>query len=144
MRKAIWLALPILSVVATTRPAICQPASTASDSTAFEAKLNAELGVLGGLTADEVARRAVATSFDVKARKAELVSAAADVDSALLAYLPDLSVSASYLRLSDVGTPNLGSIVVAPGSPVGPLPAGAQLANATFALESILNQYVLQ
>ena len=144
MKRTLLPALASLVIVCATRPATSLPAPPAPESTAFEARLNAELGVPGGLTADHVARRAVVTSFDVSARRAGLVAAAADVDRALLAYLPEVSVSASYLRLSDIGTSNLGTIVVAPDSPPGPLPPGATLANAPFVLEGILNQYVLQ
>jgi outer membrane protein len=114
------------------------------DRTPFEVDLDHQLGIPGGLTSEQAARRAVATSFDVGARQSELLAAAADADRALLAYLPEVTVSASYTRLSDVGTQVLGTLVAAPGEPVGPLPAGSTLVNAPVTLASLLNQYVLQ
>lgn len=114
------------------------------ERTAFEVDLDRQLGVPGGLTSELTARRAVASSFDVGARRSELLAAAADADRALLAYLPEVTASASYTRLSDVGTQVLGTVVGAPGEPDGPLPAGAALFNVPIALATLLNQYVLE
>jgi outer membrane protein TolC len=121
------------------RAALAEPAETPG----FEARLDAELGVANGLTSNDVVQRALDSSFDIAARKAELVAAAADADRALLGYLPELSVAASYTRLSDVGEQQLGNLVVAPGAAVGELPPGAVLANVPIELQSILNQYAL-
>jgi outer membrane protein TolC len=112
--------------------------------TEFDSRLDAELGVKGGLTAQDVARRALETSFDVRARSAELEAAAADADRARLAYLPDLTVAASYSRLSDPGDVSLGSVVVAPGQPTGAVATGAQLFNVPLTLHTLLNQYLIE
>jgi outer membrane protein TolC len=56
----------------------------------------------GGLTPDEVAKRASATSFNVAARQAELEAASARVDQALIGYFPRVTLTASYTRLSPV------------------------------------------
>jgi outer membrane protein TolC len=112
--------------------------------TAFEIDLDRQLGIPGGLTSELTARRAVTTSFDVGARQSELLAAAAEADRALLAYLPEVTVSAGYARLSDIGTQRLGILVAAPGEPEGPLPADAELFNAPITLVPLLNQYVLQ
>jgi outer membrane protein TolC len=119
-------------------------ADVPSSAQAFEARLDRELGVAGGLTSRELARRALETSFDLGARQQELLAAAADADRALLGYLPELTVAASYTRLSDLGTENLGNVVVAPGQPQGALPANAQLANFPIEIIGVLNQYALQ
>ncbi len=119
-------------------------AAEPSDAPRFEQRLVAELGMTGGLTSSEVVRRALNTSFDVGARKADLVAAAADADRALLGYLPDLSVTASYTRESDVGASIFGNLIAAPGQPTGPLAAGAELVNVPIELQTILNVYVLQ
>jgi outer membrane protein TolC len=119
-------------------------AAAPSSAQAFEARLDRELGVAGGLTSSELARHALETSFDLGARQQELLAAAADADRALLGYLPELSVSASYTRVSDLGTENLGNVVVAPGQPQGALPANTQLANFPIEIQSLLNQYALQ
>jgi outer membrane protein len=102
----------------------------------------------GGLTADEVARRAVAASPAIAAREAELAAAAAQLDQTLYRFLPSLDGTASYTRLSKaklnfgggeghiVGALNPGPLVTGPcptdptqtcvydagGSPVGAAP----------------------
>lgn len=119
-------------------------AEESPNRTAFESELDRQLGIAGGLTSGVTARRAVATSFDVAARQSDVLAAAAEADRALLAYLPELTVSASYIRLSDIGTQEIGPLVVAPTEPVGVLPPGATLVNVPIALESLLNVYVLQ
>jgi len=56
----------------------------------------------GGLTANTVAERAVATSDTIAAKNAELKAAAAAVDSAMYQFYPRLTAKASYTRLSPV------------------------------------------
>ncbi len=58
--------------------------------------------IKGGLTPDKVADRAVAHSPSVKIKKAELRAAAARVDQAYAAYVPTVTLGASYTRLSRV------------------------------------------
>jgi outer membrane protein TolC len=128
------------ALLGASRAALAGPENTSS----FEARLDAELGVASGLTSQEVVQRALETSFDLGARQAELAAAAADADRALLGYLPDLTVSASYMRLSDVGVAQLGPLVVAPGQPAGELAPDAPLVNLPIELQNILNQYALQ
>ncbi|HEX6276037.1 MAG TPA: TolC family protein, partial [Polyangiaceae bacterium] len=89
----------------TTSTAFAQ--ETASDAS-FRDLIAAELGSNGGgLTADEVARRALRTSPSVRARGEELLAAAADVDRAVSAYVPEVVLGASYTRLSDTSGPAL-------------------------------------
>jgi outer membrane protein len=56
----------------------------------------------GGLTSDQVARRAGETSFDAAARRQALAAAEARLEQAKLAYYPRLTLTGSYTRLSDV------------------------------------------
>ena len=56
----------------------------------------------GGLTANDVARRAVASSDSIAAKHAEIEAAAAQVDQAIAQFLPQLTLSATYTRLSDI------------------------------------------
>jgi outer membrane protein len=56
----------------------------------------------GGLTANDVAVRAVATSDTIAAKSAELRAAAAAVDSAMYQFYPRVALKASYTRLSPV------------------------------------------
>jgi outer membrane protein TolC len=68
----------------------------------LEARLLSQIGRPGGLTAQQAGERARATSYDVKARKAEYDAAAATVDEATLAYIPRVKGTASYTRTSPV------------------------------------------
>lgn len=104
-----------------------------------------ELYVQGGLTADDAARRAEATSFEVEARHADLAAAAAAVDQALLGYIPRLSGTARYVRLSSIEVPVVGNLVTAPSvSGAGPIPPGTALVNVPLSFPVILNQTTLQ
>jgi outer membrane protein TolC len=124
---------------------LADPAAAQDDQNArFQARLDATLAVRGGLTADTVARHAVATSFDLSARRAELLEAAAQVDQARAAYAPNLALSARYVRLSELPHNDGGSVVVAPNQPAGPLPANAPLVNVPVAFASLLDQYTFQ
>jgi outer membrane protein TolC len=100
--------------------------------------------VRGGLTADEVARRAAATSFDVRARAKEREAAEAAVAGARAAFVPRLTGTARYARLSAIEQPSLGTIVVAPNAPAGPLSPGAPLLAVPLDFPSLENQYLLQ
>jgi outer membrane protein TolC len=92
-----------------------------------------------------VATRAEATSFDVQARKEELDAAAAQVDQALIAYFPRLSVLGRYTRLSPIDPPVFGNSVTTDRSvPAGPIPAGTPLYNVPFTFPILLNQTILQ
>ncbi|MET0412578.1 MAG: TolC family protein [Polyangiaceae bacterium] len=121
--------------------ASAQDAAPAQD---FDARLARELAVPGGLSSDQVAERALATSFDVRARQSQLLAAAADADRALLGYLPVLTAAAGATWFTDTGVTTLGDLVVAPGQAPGPLPAGAELVNFPFDLKPILHAYALQ
>ena len=69
---------------------------------AIEAQLAALIGRPGGLTADQVAARARATSYDVRAKKAEADAAQSTIDQATAAYVPRIKGTASYQRTSPV------------------------------------------
>jgi outer membrane protein TolC len=74
----------------------------------LEARLGAQFVPTGGLTAEEVAQKAASTSFDVRARQAEIEAASAVVDQAVYAYFPRLTLGASYTRFSPITAPSLG------------------------------------
>ncbi|AKF09316.1 outer membrane efflux protein [Sandaracinus amylolyticus] len=94
--------------------------------------LAAELAVPGGLRAQDVVRAVVESSFDRRARLAEIEAARADVDRATLALVPRVGLSASYMRLSEIEAPTLGFVaapvdqtqggVIEPGSPLVSVP----------------------
>jgi outer membrane protein TolC len=110
----------------------------------LETRLGALLGRPGGLTADEVARRARETSFDLRARLKELETATAAVDQALVSYFPRLNLTARYSRLSPLDSPVLGNLVVAPGAGAGVLPPNTPLVNYPFSFPMLLNQTIFQ
>jgi outer membrane protein len=116
--------------------------------------------VQGGLTANEVARLGATTSYNVRARQAELRAAAARVDEALVGYFPRLTLTASYTRLSEIdndlatgggallGAANEGQVTTGPcpGNPAitcvldaAGLPVQAQALD--FSFPSLPNQY---
>ena len=70
----------------------------------------------GGITADQVAVRAAATSWSAKANEEALRGAAARVDEAWAAFLPRLSGLARYTRLSHISPPSLGNLWAPPPS----------------------------
>lgn len=61
----------------------------------------------GGLTADEVAERAQATSFEVKAKGEAVFAAEAQLKQAIVGYFPRLALTGRYTRLSKVEYPSL-------------------------------------
>ncbi len=99
----------------------------------------------GGLTAEQVAQRAAATSRDARARAEEKAAADAVIDQARAAFVPRLSGVARYTRLSSIEQPALGNLVGVPGDvPPGPLPAGTPLLAFPLSFPVILDQYTTQ
>jgi outer membrane protein len=98
----------------------------------------------GGLTADEVARRAVETSREVRARVEERAAADATVTQAQAGYVPRLSGVARYTRLSELETPVLGNIVVSPSGTTGPVTPGTPLVSVPLTFPLLVDQYLAQ
>lgn len=106
--------LSLVAVLGVAPWVAAQESKDARTESSFDALLDRELAG-GGLTADEVERRSVATSFELRGYKEELLSAAADVDRATYAYVPTTTLTARYARLSDtsgdpIAIPNLPPI----------------------------------
>jgi outer membrane protein len=127
-----------------------------AEAETLEARLGAQFAPSGGLTADDVARQASTTSFDVRARQADIEAASASVDQAMYAFFPRLTLSASYTRLSPITPPSLGlgpgySVVAVPDAtgqyPQGPVtdPTNqlAIVATPPFTFPVILDNYLL-
>jgi outer membrane protein TolC len=70
--------------------------------------------VAGGLTADEVAHRARDVSPELRARAEEHAAAEDEVAQARDAFIPRLTGTARYTRVSNITLPSLGNLVVAP------------------------------
>jgi outer membrane protein TolC len=103
----------------------------------------AHRGGASKLTADDVARRALASSYQVEAQQHELEAAHAGVDQAQAGYYPRLTAAARYTRLSDVDNPALGNLVLAPMAQPGPLDASDRLVAAPLSFPTVLDQYAL-
>ncbi len=116
----------------------------ATGSSELEARLRGLLAKQGGLTSDQAAQRAFLTSVDAKIKDADLLAAAADVDRALIAYYPRLTLTGRYARLSSIGEQRLGTVVAAPTAGPGPIAPGTPLINVPFDLPIALNQYLVQ
>src|SRR5206468_7643341 len=97
------LSIAMLALVLFPRLALGQP------SDRLESRFAALVARPGGLTADEVARRAEATSYDVRASYAQLEAAAAGVDQALVGYFPRLNLGLRFSRYSPIGNQSLGN-----------------------------------
>lgn len=110
---------------------------------ALDERVTSQITPGKGLTADEAAKRARATSFDMAAQREEVAAAHAALDSAKAGYIPKLTATARYTRLSAIEAASLGNLVAAPGAPAGPLASDAQLVNVPLKLESLENSYDL-
>lgn len=95
-----------------------------------------------GLTANEVAERAVKSSAQIQAKRRSIESADAQVEQAKAGFYPALNLSARYTRLSKIDVPNLGVLVAPidqqPGPTNGPFVA------VPLSFPIILNNYVMQ
>jgi outer membrane protein TolC len=124
-------------------PAPNAPNAPAARSAALDARIGALFTARAGLTADEVAARAAATSFEVQARHADLEAANAAVDEAIVGYVPRVTLTGRYLRLNSLPDANLGNLVAAPSAQLGPLKAGTPLVNVPFTLPTLPNNVIL-
>jgi len=114
--------------------------------------------VPGGLTADEVAAKAVAHGPSIDVKHADIEIAAARVDQAIARYMPQLQARASYNRLSDVNlqfgsgalvgatNPGLLQVGVCPDGTMGCVvdTQGVPVGAAQFNLPVILDNYLTQ
>jgi outer membrane protein len=116
----------------------------------LDQRLRSLLGRPGGLTAEEVGRRAVKNSLDVRAKQAELSAASAEVDRAFVAWFPRLTLTARYVHLSPIDAPTFGpgqGNLVATTAGEGPLPPGSPLIGvpaSALSFPVITDQYSLQ
>ncbi|HEY3500142.1 MAG TPA: TolC family protein [Polyangiaceae bacterium] len=103
-----------------------------------------------GLTAEEVAKRARATSADIEARRHAIRAADETVSQVKYGFWPRVTLSADYTRLSDVDAPSLGSFggggnLVATTSDQGPITPGVDplfaVAVPEITFEPVLNNY---
>ncbi len=101
-----------------------------------------------GLTADQVATRAAQTSFTARAAEENIRGAAARVDAAWVAFLPRLTTTARYTRLSDF-TPGSAGNIVGTNHPSGiidfnKIPAGTAFVSTALIFRPVVDNYLLQ
>jgi len=94
-------------------------------------------GKAGGLTAEQAAQRARATSLAAEQKLHQVQAAAAQLDKSLYDFFPRMTLAASYARLSEADAASLGNIVVAPGAPPGVVGENQTLVAAPLKLESL-------
>lgn len=113
-------------------------------------RLRALSGRPGGLTSEDVGRRAVKNSKDVRAKQAEIAAASAEVDKAFAGWFPKLTLTARYTHLSPVDSGGFGPgdvRLVGTPAPAGAMPPGAPLIaipSSALAFPVIQDQYALQ
>lgn len=138
--------LAALAALLTATPAAAQPTAQPArgrdDSLTLRSQLTTLVDRPAGLRADEVAARAVKTSYDLRQKSAELQSAAASVDQALVGYFPRLTLLARYARLSSITNENLGNVVLA--AQPGAAPAQGETVAVPLVFPALLNQTTLQ
>ncbi len=76
------------------------PGASVDQGPPLDARLTALLGRAGGLTSDQVAARARATSYDVQSKKAEVDAAESQRSQVVATYVPRVKGTASYVRTS--------------------------------------------
>lgn len=106
-----------------------------ADRTALgqELGLEGEVAVAGGMTAAEAGRRALASSPGIAAQREEVAVAESAVAATRLEFLPRVSLSARYTRLSPTGDTEIEGLplpmpVVLPGALENQWSAGGQVA----------------
>ncbi len=100
----------------------------------------------GGLTAEVVAQRAAETSYSAKAAQENVRAAAARVDQAWAAYLPRLTGTFKYTRLSDFTPPSLGGegSLVGTSAPPGTINPTPTVALPPISFPLVLNNWSLE
>jgi outer membrane protein len=147
---AVAPAAPAAAPKPTLAPPPATPGATGPDAPvgkvtqALQDKLEAMMRG-NGLTASQVAERAVKSNAQIVAKRRSIESAQASVDQVTAGFYPTLNLSARYTRQSDIAAPNLGTIAApAPGTPAGPLGPNPTLFAFPLAFPIILNNYVAQ
>ena len=117
-------AAPVVPV-APVAPAAAAPVGPAPRAAVQDPLAIALAAQPGGLTPAQSGLMASKTKRSVRVKQAELEAASARVDQAFISYLPRLSLSATYTRLSNVPGFSLGSGALVGASDAGQLKVGA-------------------
>ncbi len=98
------------------------------------------VGVAGGLRAADVVDAVLSTSFERRARLAEVEAARAEIDRANLLFVPRVGLSASYTRLSPIDAPVLGVLAAPATQAPGVIAPGTPLVGVALSFPVILDQ----
>lgn len=99
----------------------------------------------GGLTAEQVAARAMATSYTAKAAEENVSAASARAEQAWTNFLPRIGLTARYTRLSEFTPPSLGSgNLVATTAPAGTINPSPIISAGSFSFPLVFDQYLTQ
>lgn len=115
----LFSALAALPGLALAEQAVAPVRKAADEPSLLDRRIASLFNPASGLTSDEVARRAEATSIDVRIKEQAIAAAQARTRQAVLGWVPIFQMSARYTRLSDLTLPSLGSIGGDSGSLVG-------------------------
>jgi outer membrane protein TolC len=126
---ALSLAVGVQTFVHDARAQTAAPASGPKLDDPLVLRLKSRVARVGGLTAEEAARRAVATSTADRSQRAEVDVADSEVDRAKVGYFPRVTLTARYTRFSPITPPPLGIALPIPQSTLFPV---------------LLDQYMLQ
>jgi outer membrane protein TolC len=128
---------------ATPVPAQSPAPPTGADTTPLPVPSDLTVAHPGGITSAQVGERAAATSWTAKANEQTLRGAAALVDQALASFLPRLSGTAKYTRLSNFTPPKIA--LFPPGTTIpGLTPMENAELSQGFAFPLVLDNYLLQ
>jgi outer membrane protein TolC len=135
-------------VPTTLAPPAAPPGATGPDAPVSQVTLDLEAKLAsmqrgGGLTADQAAQKAVASSVDVAGKRSSIAVADAQVDATGAQYIPKLDLSARYTRLSNIDLGNLpASLGGLPVSTIFPVILNNYSLQATLSIP--LSDYVLR
>jgi outer membrane protein len=117
-------------------------APVSSVTTSLEAKL-ASMQTGNGLTSDQAAQRAVASSVDVAGKRSSIAVSDAQVDAAQAQFIPKLDLTARYTRLNKFHQPNIlfGTTSIS-GDSISPVIPNNYTLQATLSIP--LSDYVLR
>lgn len=113
-----------------------------SETNSLGERIDALVNRPSGLTADTVAARAVSTSYSLQARQQEVRAAVEQVNQAVVNFIPRITPSVRYTRLSNFHNPSLGNIVFAKNP--GPVQDIRLVEAVPLAFPIYINQTLIQ
>lgn len=141
----VWAAILTLASASFASTAAAQPAR-AADAPAPDMMA----AVPGGITAEQVAARAAATSYQAKAAEENAAAAAARSEAAWTSYVPRVGLKGSYTRLSEFtapvfGVPGINSVMTTAPAATSPVdPASTFSVSSATRFPLVFNHWLAQ